>query len=396
MRVLLTLVLGLLAPLAQAVELRDVRLWDGPDSTRIVFDLEGATAHRSFTLENPNRLVIDLNDAKLAQGVKLDGLGKGIVKGVRTGPREGGLRVVLDLGESASPKSFGLEPNGQYGYRLIFDLYGKTPAVAPTDQTALAVVSPAPSPPPASPSVRAPVVAVDPRLAQLTPYRPIVIAIDPGHGGEDPGARGKSGVIEKDVSLRISKKLAKLVNETPGYKAVLTRTGDYYVGLRERTGIARKAQADLFVSIHANSLPVARNVRGSAVYVLSQRGATSEHAKMRARGQLRFRHAAAGVHRPGQRPAEARRAAGRLRGAEGAGHPLGAGRDRLPQPPRGRAPACRRRLSREHGGLAAGRHQGLFLRLPSAAADRAGRTRGRCRAGAGEPQAQGALIPNRW
>ena len=280
MRVLLTLVLGLLAPLAQAVELRDVRLWDGPDSTRIVFDLEGATAHRSFTLENPNRLVIDLNDAKLAQGVKLDGLGKGIVKGVRTGPREGGLRVVLDLGESASPKSFGLEPNGQYGYRLIFDLYGKTPAVAPTDQTALAVVSPAPSPPPASPSVRAPVVAVDPRLAQLTPYRPIVIAIDPGHGGEDPGARGKSGVIEKDVSLRISKKLAKLVNETPGYKAVLTRTGDYYVGLRERTGIARKAQADLFVSIHANSLPVARNVRGSAVYVLSQRGATSEHAKM--------------------------------------------------------------------------------------------------------------------
>lgn len=273
MRGLLTMVLGLLAPLAQAVELRDVRLWDGPDSTRIVFDLESSTAHKSFTLEDPNRLVIDLADARLAPGIRLDGIGKGIVKSVRTGPRDGGLRVVLDLGESASPKSFGLEPNGQYGYRLIFDLYGRSPT-APVEAPAVVAVIPSPSPTP-----RTPPAVVEPRVTPPS-YRPIVIAIDPGHGGEDPGARGKNGVIEKEVSLRISKKLAKLVNETPGYKAVLTRTGDYYVGLRERTGIARKAQADLFVSIHANSLPVARNVRGSAVYVLSQRGATSEHAKM--------------------------------------------------------------------------------------------------------------------
>ncbi|MDP3858056.1 MAG: N-acetylmuramoyl-L-alanine amidase [Stagnimonas sp.] len=280
MRVLVTIVLGLMASLAHAVELRDVRLWDGPESTRIVFDLEGGTQHKSFTLDNPNRLVIDIADAKVAPALNLDGLGKGIVKGVRTGPREDGLRVVLDLSEAASPKSFGLEPNGQYGYRLIFDLYVEQPsAPAATEAPSQIAIAPpiaAPAPTPRSPAPAAPVETPRPAPAG----RPIIVAIDPGHGGEDPGARGRNGVIEKEVSLRIAKKLAKMVNDTPGYKAVLTRNGDYYVGLRQRTAIARKAQADLFVSIHANSLPTAKNIRGSAVYVLSQRGATSEHAKM--------------------------------------------------------------------------------------------------------------------
>jgi len=284
-RVLVTIVLGFMASLAHAVELRDVRLWDGPESTRIVFDLEGGTQHKSFTLENPNRLVIDITGAKLSSGLKLDGLAKGIVKNVRTGPREDGLRVVLDLSEAASPKSFGLEPNGQYGYRLIFDLYSQQPQPAspslPEAPSQIIVQAPVPSAPTPAPSVRStPAPAIPADAPRASVGRPIIIAIDPGHGGEDPGARGRNGVIEKEVSLRIAKKLAKMVNDTPGYKAVLTRTGDYYVGLRERTGIARKAQADLFVSIHANSLPVAKNVRGSAVYVLSQRGATSEHAKM--------------------------------------------------------------------------------------------------------------------
>ena len=280
MRGLVTIVLGLMASLAHAVELRDVRLWDGPESTRIVFDLEGGTQHKSFTLENPNRLVIDIADAKLSPSVNLGGLSKGIVKAVRTGPRDEGLRVVLDLSESASPKSFGLEPNGQYGYRLIFDLYAQVPSAPGSlpEVPSQIVIAPPSAPAPSVRAAPAPAVVAEPPRASAG--RPIVIAIDPGHGGEDPGARGRNGVIEKEVSLRIAKKLAKMVNDTPGYKAVLTRTGDYYVGLRERTAIARKAQADLFVSIHANSLPVAKNVRGSAVYVLSQRGATSEHAKM--------------------------------------------------------------------------------------------------------------------
>lgn len=280
MRGLVTIVLGLMASLAHAVELRDVRLWDGPESTRIVFDLEGGTQHKFFTLENPNRLVIDIADAKLSPAVNLGGLSKGIVKAVRTGPRDEGLRVVLDLSESVSPKSFGLEPNGQYGYRLIFDLYAQVPSAPASlpEVPSQIVIAPPSAPAPSVRAAPAPAVAAEPPRASAA--RPIVIAIDPGHGGEDPGARGRNGVIEKEVSLRIAKKLAKMVNDTPGYKAVLTRTGDYYVGLRQRTAIARKAQADLFVSIHANSLPVAKNVRGSAVYVLSQRGATSEHAKM--------------------------------------------------------------------------------------------------------------------
>ncbi|WP_233575077.1 N-acetylmuramoyl-L-alanine amidase [Stagnimonas aquatica] len=292
----MAMVLGLLASLAHANELRDLRLWDGPESTRVVFDLESQTSHKSFTLENPSRLVIDIADAKLAGSVQLDGLSKGLVKSVRTGPRDGGLRVVLDLAETASPKSFGLEPNGQYGYRLIFDLYGSqasAPAMPALPESSESVIAAAPAAPVVSaPSPATVAVAPSPRPslrvdaapaarpAPMPGQKPIIVAIDAGHGGEDPGARGRNGVIEKEVCLRIARKLARMVNETPGYKAVLTRNGDYYVGLRERTAIARKAQADLFVSIHANSLPVAKNVRGSAVYVLSQRGATSEHAKM--------------------------------------------------------------------------------------------------------------------
>ncbi|MES2682449.1 MAG: N-acetylmuramoyl-L-alanine amidase [Pseudomonadota bacterium] len=295
MRAALLLFSFLLAPLAQAVELRDVRLWDGPESTRVVFDLEGGTAHKFFTLENPNRVVIDIANARRAPKLSLDAAHAGMVKSVRTGPREGGLRVVLDLSAEVNPKSFDLEPNGTYGHRLIFDLYPKNPL----SETA------ARSEPPAQVVMAAPAVKEKP-VAEVVPKperpepkqearaeprqsppssrlveKPIVIAIDAGHGGEDPGARGKhAGVLEKDVTLRIAKKLAALVDATPGYKAVMTRKGDYFVALRGRTAIARKAQADMFISIHANSLPTTRDVRGAAVYVVSERGASSEHAKM--------------------------------------------------------------------------------------------------------------------
>lgn len=303
MRAALLLFCLLLAPLAQAVELRDVRLWDGPDSTRVVFDLQGGTEHKFFTLDNPSRVVIDIADAHRAPGLKLDDMARGIVKSVRTGPRDGGLRVVLDLADEVNPKSFGLEPNGAYGYRLIFDLYPKnksTVLAAGSDSAAPAVSAPVVKEKPAlelaqkqdaKPKIEAKVepkldTKQDPKVDVRRPpaakrdEKPIVIAIDAGHGGEDPGARGKSGLLEKDVTLRIAKKLAALVDDTPGYKAVLTRKGDYFIPLRGRTAIARKAQADLFISIHANSLPTTRDVRGAAVYVVSERGATSEHAKM--------------------------------------------------------------------------------------------------------------------
>lgn len=282
MRATLMLLLILLAPLAQAAELRSVRVWDGPESTRVVFDLEGGTSHKFFTLENPSRVVIDIADAQRAAGLDLDTLAKGIVKSVRTGPRDGGLRVVLDLTEDVSPKSFGLEPNGGYGHRLIFDLFPKrgvateSAEFTPRDDV-VAEVAPAPAtrarPEPKPEARKAPAPRYD--------EKPIVIAIDAGHGGEDPGAHGKSsGLLEKEVTLRIARKLAALVDATPGYRAVLTRKGDYFIPLRKRTAIARKAQADLFISIHANSLPTTRDVRGASVYVVSERGASSEHAKM--------------------------------------------------------------------------------------------------------------------
>ena len=292
MRVSLSILLVLLAPFAQAVELRDVRLWDGPESTRVVFDLQGGTTHKFFTLENPNRVVIDIADAHRASGLDLDSLSRGVVKSVRTGPRDGGLRVVLDLEAEVSPKSFGLEPNGTYGHRLIFDLYPKSNAtqfVAPKDdepaEIALAAPPPVKAKPPVETLAASPEAPKDGRPETRKPgpqraQKPIIIAIDAGHGGEDPGARGKSGLREKDVTLRIAKKLAALVDATPGYKAVLTRKGDYFIALRGRTAIARKAQADMFISIHANSLPTTRDIRGASVYVVSERGATSEHAKM--------------------------------------------------------------------------------------------------------------------
>ncbi len=295
MRAALLLLSLLLAPLAQAVELRDVRLWDGPESTRVVFDLVGGTEHKFFTLDNPSRIVIDIADAHRAQGLSFDGLGKGVVKSVRTGPRDGGLRVVLDLADEVNPKSFGLEPNGSYGHRLIFDLYPKhgSSELALKDEApaAVAMIPPTAKEKPAAEAITPkteskPEPRQDPKTEVRKPpqpkfnEKPIVIAIDAGHGGEDPGARGVSGLREKDVTLRIAKKLAALVDATPGYKAVLTRKGDYFIALRGRTAIARKAQADMFISIHANSMPTPRDVRGASVYVVSERGATSEHAKM--------------------------------------------------------------------------------------------------------------------
>ncbi|MES2886238.1 MAG: N-acetylmuramoyl-L-alanine amidase [Pseudomonadota bacterium] len=291
MRASLFILMVLLAPFAQAVELRDVRLWDGPESTRVVFDLHGGTAHKFFTLENPNRVVIDIADAHRASGLDLDSLSRGVVKSVRTGPRDGGLRVVLDLEGEVSPKSFGLEPNGTYGHRLIFDLYPKNnaefvPRDEPAAETVVAASPPAKAKPPAEALANKPEPIKDGRPESRKPgvgareQKPIIIAIDAGHGGEDPGARGKTGLREKDVTLRIAKKLAALVDATPGYKAVLTRKGDYFIALRGRTTIARKAQADMFISIHANSLPTTRDIRGASVYVVSERGATSEHAKM--------------------------------------------------------------------------------------------------------------------
>ena len=276
--------------LAAAADLRSVRLWRAPDNTRLVFDLSGPVQHSVFTLSAPNRIVIDVAGAQLATKLETLSLSNTPITSIRSAQRSPtDLRLVIDLSSAVSPKSFSLAPNQQYGHRLVVDLYDGDADGAAADKpvtagsTAPAGVPVAVNPPP---SVR-PVVPVtmEPVPAKLPPPAPmpsgkraIVIAIDAGHGGEDPGALGPKGAREKHVTLAIAKELQRQINAERGYRAELVRTGDYFIPLRKRTVIARKKGADLFVSIHADAAPRAAAF-GASVYALSDRGATSETAR---------------------------------------------------------------------------------------------------------------------
>jgi N-acetylmuramoyl-L-alanine amidase len=262
-RVLLALSLCVLLSLAAVVgaaTLQGVRVWSAPDNTRLVFELSDAVAHSLFTLQNPDRLVIDLKDATLSGKVDAPRADDRRIVQLRHGLRDQkDLRVVLDLKHEVRAKSFLLKPSPPYGHRLVIDLLDKE---EPAHGTATKV---------------APVAAAK-KGARAAPARDIVIAIDAGHGGEDPGAIGARGSHEKDVVLSIARRLERLVRAEPGMRPVLTRTGDYYVGLRKRMDVARKHHADLFVSIHADAFDDPR-ASGSSVFVLSERGASSEAAR---------------------------------------------------------------------------------------------------------------------
>jgi N-acetylmuramoyl-L-alanine amidase len=244
---------------ARAVDVRAIRLWAGPDNTRVVVDLSGNAQHSLQVLHNPERVVLDVPGARLAKALRAVPGGSGAVKRVRMsqGP-SGNLRVVLDLSRPIQAKSFLTKPNAHYGYRLVVDLAGggasaRSGAVARVDKPVKARHAPSDA-------------------------RDLIIAVDAGHGGEDPGAIGKNGTREKDVVLAIARELAAKINAEPGMKAVLTRGGDYFVPLRDRMRRARAQQADLFVSIHADSIRD-RSIDGSSVYILSQRGATDEASR---------------------------------------------------------------------------------------------------------------------
>ena len=244
---------------AHAIDVRAIRLWAGPDNTRVVVDLSGNAQHSLQVLHNPERVVLDVPGARLAKALHAVPAGSGAVKRVRMshGP-SGNLRVVLDLSRPIQAKSFITKPNAHYGYRLVVDLAGAgassgSGAVARVDKPVKAKHAPADA-------------------------RDLIIAVDAGHGGEDPGAIGKNGTREKDVVLAIARELAAKINAEPGMKAVLTRGGDYFVPLRDRMRRARAQQADLFVSIHADSIRD-RSIDGSSVYILSPRGATDEASR---------------------------------------------------------------------------------------------------------------------
>ncbi|MGH1370461.1 MAG: N-acetylmuramoyl-L-alanine amidase [Cellvibrionaceae bacterium] len=246
---------------AASTDVEGLRLWRAPDHTRLVFDLSDAVEHKLFTLSNPSRLVIDIKDAKMKAALNQLDLSKTAIKTVRSAARNGkDLRVVLDLSSAISPKSFMLKKHGDKNDRLVVDLFDRA---KPKEKTVQQVVQ-----------------------AQAG-RRDIVIAIDAGHGGEDPGALGpkvgnKRRLREKDVVLAISKQLAKLINAEKGYRAELVRSGDYYIPLRKRRDAARAKRADLFVSIHADAFKNPK-ARGASVFALSRRGATSETARFLAK-----------------------------------------------------------------------------------------------------------------
>ncbi|WP_443190651.1 N-acetylmuramoyl-L-alanine amidase, partial [Pseudomonas indica] len=254
-----------------ATEVRGVRLWRAPDNTRLVFDLSGPVQHNVFTLTAPNRIVIDVNGAQLATQLEQLSLSNTPITSIRSAQRTPtDLRVVLDLSAAVDPKSFTLAPNQQYGHRLVVDLFDQSADTAPkVPATTTASVPQAPVTP-TQPAVKLP--------AMPNAKRDIVIAIDAGHGGEDPGAIGPKGAREKDVVLAIAKELQRQINAEKGFRAELVRTGDYFIPLRKRTEIARKQGADLFVSVHADAAPRS-SAFGASVFALSDRGATSETAR---------------------------------------------------------------------------------------------------------------------
>jgi N-acetylmuramoyl-L-alanine amidase len=248
------LILWLLLPLsALAAQVQGVRLWTAPDHTRVVFDVDGKIEHRVFSLSAPERLVIDMPKVHARNGLAVAQLHDRHVSGMRYAERKDGtLRVVLDLKQAVNPKSFLLRPSGGYGHRLVIDLYEKRAGARPR-------------------------VAKSER--NIRQWRDVVVAVDAGHGGEDPGAQGRAyHTKEKVITLQIARRLKRLIDAQPGMRAVLTRKGDYYVGLRKRMRLARREKADLFVSIHADAFRDKR-ARGASVFVLSRRGASSEAAR---------------------------------------------------------------------------------------------------------------------
>ncbi len=255
----------LLSGWAQAMQLSAARMWPSPDYTRITLEAVQPVSHAFFILPNPERLVIDLEGVQ--PGPALDGLTKQLsaddryVGGIRVGlNRPGVTRVVVELKQAVKPSVFQLQPTGQYGHRLVVDLYpaeGGSAGAAPQAIPA--------SVPPARPAV--------PQYNRL-----ITVAIDAGHGGEDPGAVGAAGTYEKHITLSVAKKLKERLDAQENMRGVLIRDGDYFVPLAQRVSKARAVKADLFISIHADAF-IKPHARGSSVFALSENGATSAAAR---------------------------------------------------------------------------------------------------------------------
>jgi len=313
--VLVAALLAAAVPALSAEKILSSRVWPAQEYTRVTFESAKPIKHQSFSVQGPERLVVDLEGVDLGDELKAlpakVGDSDPYIAAVRVAVnRPNVIRVVFDLRTEVKPSVFPLAPAGEYKHRLVLDIYPAKPA-----DPLLALLQPKPDPigeiasapvvtEPAAPAApvqtpELPVVKVQPpaagpvapqpaQVAKAAPASPaakpkidrlVIVAVDAGHGGEDPGARGRHGTREKDVTLAIAKRLKAAIDREPNMRAVLVRDGDYFVPLGQRVVKARRVQADLFVSVHADAW-VKPDARGSSVFALSERGATSAAARM--------------------------------------------------------------------------------------------------------------------
>jgi len=293
LRLLLSLLLLITTATAWTAELDGIRLSQSENDTRLVFDLNNSINYKIFPLSNPDRIVIDLLSTSKPQNLRLPSLDKSFIKAIRYAVWDKRtLRVVLDVKSPLTFESQKLGPSQNHPYRLVVDLHSAT-AIEPEkaaplpEQVAREEVRSQPSNPITPPLtipkqeevVTAPTAVVPVKTIKTLERRDIVIAIDAGHGGQDSGALGRRGTQEKDVVLAIAKRLARLVDKQAGMKAYLTRDRDVFIPLRHRIKRARDNHADMFISIHADAFKN-KNAKGASVFVLSDRGASSEAAQL--------------------------------------------------------------------------------------------------------------------
>jgi N-acetylmuramoyl-L-alanine amidase len=275
------------SPSAVATDIKAARVWAGPDYTRVVFDLSDNGKFKVSPGDKPGDMIIELPGGSLAGTFRAPGA-QGLFKGLDTSGKA--ARLVAHVDPSAKPKSFLVKPAGDYGYRLVLDLYPGDPALAKVgqknagtsddrsdDDAAPAAVRDT-QPLRTAASGKRGRASSAPMASMPSSDRKVVVAVDAGHGGEDSGARGATGLLEKDVTLNVARELAAQINAQPGMQAVLTRNGDYFIPLKRRYQIAREHNADLFVSVHADAFKNS-DAKGSSVWVLSPRGKTSEAAR---------------------------------------------------------------------------------------------------------------------
>ncbi|WP_409284895.1 N-acetylmuramoyl-L-alanine amidase [Pseudomonas protegens] len=247
-----------------AAQIRNARLWNSADKVRLVLDLSGPVHYKTFSLSAPERLIIDLSSARLGSDFSQLNLANTPIRAIRSGPfGQGDTRIVLDLTQPLQLNSFLLPPQDGQGHRLVLGLSAPGKAALPIAAASAALAKPEAAP------------------GKPHPKRDIMVVVDPGHGGKDPGAVGAKGEREKDVVLAIARLLAKRLKREKGFDVKLVRNDDFFVPLRKRVEIARKHQADLFISVHADAAP-RLTASGASVYALSEGGATSATARLMA------------------------------------------------------------------------------------------------------------------